>query len=92
MSNVANLEPLPARDWKDVIVDLLPRQGDWTDDAYLFLTDRTNRIIELKDGRLEVHQTPTDRHQLILQALFLAFHLFLDPRGGKVLDRVLDAV
>jgi Uma2 family endonuclease len=76
--------PLPVEDWKDVVIDLLPSQGDWTEEAYLWLTDSTSRLVELNDGNLEVPPVPTDLHQSILQVLFLAFHQFLAPLGGKV--------
>lgn len=68
----------------DLIFDLLPEQGDWSDQAYLWLTDRTNHLIELTDGNIEVLPMPTQRHQAILQFLFLALHAYLQQRGGSV--------
>ncbi|MCC6626148.1 MAG: Uma2 family endonuclease [Chloroflexi bacterium] len=41
-------------------------QGSWTEEQYLRLTDRTNRLIELLDGRLEALPMPTDEHQGLL--------------------------
>jgi Uma2 family endonuclease len=38
----------------------------------------------LSDGFVEVLPMPTDRHQAILGFLFLAFHAFVAPLGGKV--------
>ncbi len=70
--------------YKDLILDLLPDQGAWSDEKYLWLTDHTNRLVEFTDGFLEVLPMPTDRHQAILQFMFLAFHAFVQPRGGKV--------
>ena len=84
MSTVSTLNSMPGEDWKSLVVDLLPPQGAWSEDAYLWLTDQTSRLVELNDGQLEVLPMPTDRHQSILQALFLAFHQFLTLRGGKV--------
>ncbi len=84
MSTVSSVNALPAEDWKDLVAELLPAQGSWSDDAYLWLTDQTPRLVELNDGHLEVLPMPTDRHQSILQVLMLAFHQFLGPRGGKV--------
>lgn len=74
--------PVPANDdWKDLVIDLLPPPGSWSEDAYLWLTDQTSRRVELNDGCLEILPVPTDRHQSILQALFLAFFQHLNPRG-----------
>jgi Uma2 family endonuclease len=76
---------LPAtQDWKDMLEQILPPQGEWSEEQYLILTDHRNRLIEFTDGFLEVLPMPTDRHQTILQFLFLAFHHFIQPRGGKV--------
>jgi Uma2 family endonuclease len=69
---------------KKLLLDLLPDQGEWSDEAYLWLTDHTTRLVEFTDGFIEVLPMPTDRHQSILEFLFLAFHGFLAPRGGKV--------
>jgi Uma2 family endonuclease len=77
-------EASPDEAWKEFVMDVLPSQGDWSDDAYLWLTDNTKRLVELTDGYLEILPMPTDHHQTILQFLFLAFHRFVEPRGGKV--------
>jgi Uma2 family endonuclease len=65
-------------------MELLPDQGAWSEDDYLWLTDHTSRLVEFSDGFLEVLPMPTDRHQAILGFLYLTFHLFMLPRGGKV--------
>jgi Uma2 family endonuclease len=75
--------------WKDLLEDILPAQGHWTEEQYLAITDHTNRLIEFTDGFLEVLPMPTDRHQSILAFLFLAFLEYLKPRGGKVLFSAL---
>ena len=72
------------QDWKDVLEQILPPQGAWSEEEYLVLTDHRNRLVEFTDGCLEVLPMPTDRHQGILGFLYLAFHSFLEPRGGKV--------
>ncbi len=54
------------------LVDLGCLQGLWTEEQYLKLTDACDRLLEFTDGRLEVLLGPTDRHQAILQFLFLA--------------------
>jgi Uma2 family endonuclease len=71
-------------DQKKMLLDLLPDQGQWSDEEYLWLTDHTNRLVELSDGVVEVLPMPTDRHQAILSFMFLAFHAFVAPLGGKV--------
>jgi Uma2 family endonuclease len=87
MSTAFDLPPgLPSsQEWKDLLEEILPHQGEWSEEQYLVLTERTNRLVEFTDGFLEVLPTPTDRHQAILEFLFLAFLSFLKPRGGKVL-------
>ena len=67
------------------IAALLPAQGEWRDEDYLWLTSRTNRLVELSDGRIEVLPVPTDQHQSILLFLYGLLRDFLAPAGGKVL-------
>ena len=67
-----------------VVLSLLPKQGMWNDERYLWLTDYTNQLIELVDGNLEVLPMPTDKHQAILQYLFLQFFAFISKHGGLV--------
>jgi Uma2 family endonuclease len=69
----------------NLILDLYPRQGDWTEEEYLDLTDHANHLIEFTDGYIEVLPMPTDNHQSILAYLFELFLAYLRPRGGKVL-------
>ena len=73
-----------AQDWKDVLEEILPPQGEWSEDEYLVLTDHRSRLVEFTDGFLETLPMPTDKHQAILGFLYLAFLGFIDPRGGKV--------
>ena len=68
----------------DLLAELLPRQGQWDAEGYLWLTDHTNRLVEFTDGHIEVLPMPTDTHQHILKYLFLALHAFVQPRGGDV--------
>src|ERR1051326_7043182 len=53
---------------------LYPVQGSWTEEEYLGLSERTNRLIELSNGFLEFPPMPTVSHQTI--SFFL----------GKLLD------
>ena len=69
----------------NLILDLYPRQGEWSEEEYLDLTDSTNHLIEFTDGYIEVLPMPTDHHQAILAYLFELFLAYLRPRGGKVL-------
>ena len=45
-----------------LLCDILPPQGAWSDEAYLWLTDHSRRPIELTDGRVEELPAPTDTH------------------------------
>ena len=62
--------------------DALPPQGLWSDDEYLWLTDRCGRRVEFTDGRIEELPVPTDAHQAILLFLYRALFAWLRPRGG----------
>jgi len=63
------------------LLDLLPSQGQWSDDAYLWLTESTNKLVEFTDGRLEVLPMPTPKHQLISKFLLYLFEEYLRPNG-----------
>jgi len=69
---------------KKLLLELLPDQGLWTDEKYLWLTDHTSRLVEFTDGYLEVLPMPTDKHQNILGHLYMLFRAFVLPLGGKV--------
>jgi len=76
--------PPVSQEWKDLLEEILQRQGTWSEEEYLVLTDDRNRLIEYTDGFLEVLPMPTDRHQTVLQFLFLAFLHLITPKDGKV--------
>ena len=65
-----------------LLCDVLPRQGFWSDEAYLWLTDHARRRIEFTDGRIEELPAPTFTHQAVLLFLYRLFHDYLQPRGG----------
>ena len=69
-----------------VLGDAMPSQGSWSDEHYLWLTDRTRRLVELTDGRVELLPKPTERHQIILLFLYRLFyaHLRVPPLDGVV--------
>ena len=64
-SQVTSSLPI-AQDWKDTLEEILPHQGEWSEQEYLVLTDHRSRLIEYTDGFLEVLPLPTDKHQAIL--------------------------
>ena len=68
-----------------LLCELLPRQGDWSDEGYLWLTDHGNRRVEFTDGRIEERPMPTDVHQSVLLFLHAMFRAWLRPRGGVVM-------
>jgi Uma2 family endonuclease len=70
--------------YEETLLELLPPQGYWDEEAYLWLTDHTNRLIELNDGVVEVLPMPTKKHQAILKYLFLLFHAIMEQTGGTV--------
>ena len=72
-----------------LLCDLLPPQGAWSDDAYLWLTDSSNRLIEFTDGYVEELPIPTFTHQSVLAFLYDLFRAYLKPRGGVVIFAAL---
>jgi Uma2 family endonuclease len=72
------------REYRKAVLDLLPPQGGWTEEAYLWLTDHSNRLIEFTDGYIEVLPMPTDEHQGILAFLNEGFRGSVLPLGGIV--------
>ena len=72
-----------------LLCDILPRQGCWSDEAYLWLTDRSRRLVEFTDGRIEELPLPTFTHQAVLLFLYRLFHEYLQPRGGVTMVSAL---
>ena len=72
-----------------ILSDTLPRQGRWSDEEYLWLTDRTRRLIEFTDGCIEELPVPTATHQAILAFLYRALYAYLAPLGGTVMFSAL---
>lgn len=71
-----------AQEYRAVVLELLPEQGAVRDEDYLWLTDRTSRLLELTDGAIEVLPMPTHTHQGIVLLLVRALLPYLDARGG----------
>ena len=65
--------------------DAMPPQGCWSDEQYLWLTDRVRRPLEFTDGRVEELPMPTATHQTIVAFLYDLIKAYLKPRGGIVL-------
>ena len=72
-----------------LLCDLLPPQGSWSDDAYLWLTDHGNRLVEFTDGHVEELPMPTSTHQAVLLCLCDFFRAWFGPRGGVVMVAAL---
>ena len=72
-----------------LLCDLLPPQGSWSDEAYLWLTDYTNRLIEFTDGHVQELPMPTSTHQAVLAFLYDLFRAYLKPRSGVVMFAAL---
>lgn len=68
----------------ELVLDVLPSQGGWSDEGYLWLTDQTNRLIEFTDGFIEELPMPTDEHQAILMRLLDRFRAAFEAQGGVV--------
>ena len=68
-----------------LLCDVMPSQGCWSDEQYLWLTDQTRRLIEFTDGHIEELPMPTATQQIILAFLYDLFKPYLKPRGGIVL-------
>lgn len=66
------------------LLSVLPAPGQWSDDDYLWVTRNTRRLVELAAGKLEILKMPTEEHQAIVAAIFLALRAYLAPRGGVV--------
>jgi len=65
------------------IARLYPEQGQWEEGDYLALTETTNKLVELCDGRIEVLSMPTTAHQRIVSFLnqLLLLYLANNPIG-----------
>jgi Uma2 family endonuclease len=64
--------------------ELVPRQGNFTEEQYLALTDHMTRLVEFTDGYLERLPRPTTKHQRILAFLYRLFFQWLGSQSGLV--------
>src|SRR5688572_14001491 len=66
------------------VARLFPRQGQWTEEDYFALPERT-RIIELSDGKLVVPDMATFSHQYAVGELFALLRSHVrEHRSGTV--------
>ena len=63
------------------VAPLLPEQGDWSEEAYLWLVSHTNKLVELSDGYIEVLPMPTPKHQKIVLLLYRILFSFIESRS-----------
>lgn len=70
-----SLSSEPEYAWE--VATLYPEQGYWSEEAYLQLTDGTNKPIEFTDGRLEFLPMPTELHQALVGFLYHALLNFV---------------
>ncbi len=73
-----------AREYRKILLELQPGEGELTEEDYLWLTDHGNRLIEFTDGYIEVLPMPTRKHQAISRFLFLALLAAVQASGGTV--------
>ena len=76
-----------AQEWKDMLEEILPPQGRWSEEEYLLLTDHRNRLIEFTDGFLEPLPMPTDKHQSDSGVPVPGFSRFIDQAGRSAFRR-----
>jgi len=68
------------------VTRLFPPQGSWSVCDYTELTDLTNQLVEFTDGHIEVLETPTQTHQILVRFLLDGLRAFVEPRQlGEVL-------
>jgi Uma2 family endonuclease len=67
------------------IAVLFPTQGQWTEAEYLALQKKSNLLVELSDGYIEVLPVPSPFHQRVVKLLFrLLEDLVLGLGSGEV--------
>ena len=72
------------RDLRKIVLEVLPPQGGWSEEEYLWLTDHTTRLIEFSNGYIEVLPMPTDQHQGIVGFFYTLFLTYLQNTAGVV--------
>jgi len=59
----------------------LPPQGHWSESEYLWIALRTNKLVELSDGTIEVLPMPSPKHQKIVLFLYRILFSFVEARS-----------
>ena len=77
-----------SRDITDLVVDLLPEQGEWSEEAYLWLTDSARRLVEFDDGTIEVLPVPMRDHQLVVRRMLDLFAAHVEPKGLAIFSPI----
>lgn len=69
------------------IAMLFPDQGHWSAEEYLSISERTNRLVELTNGKVEVLDMPGKTHQQIGKAIIKELDRFLEasPMGEALI-------
>ena len=65
------------------MAELLPPNDKCSAEEYLSLSARTNHLVEFAEGSIEVLPIPTDRHQAIVEFLFLLLYDYASRTDGK---------
>ena len=85
MSAVLTIPPQDVNEIERVKDFLFTVYGEdkWTEESYLELSDRVNRLIEYSAGRLIVFPMPTSDHQDIVGRLYIALANWVRDYGGR---------
>src|SRR4051812_33979752 len=71
------------QEYRRVVLELLPDQGDLSEEDYLWLTDHSRRPIEFTDGAIEVLPWPTRTHRCLLKFLLRLFKRLLNRQAAS---------
>lgn len=85
MTTVLTIPPTRAEDVERAKDFLFSVYGEsrWTEEKYLELSERTNRLIELSEGRLTVLAMPTPEHQDIVGNLYVFIRIWARKYKGR---------
>ncbi len=82
MAHISNIttSDQPALAWE--VVPLLPARGEWSEEDYLWLSNRSNHLVEFSDGCVEVLPMPTEEHQRIVLFLYRFLYQWITAFGA----------
>jgi Uma2 family endonuclease len=78
-ATLAMVRERPDVPWE--VATLLPAQGEWGEQEYLWVASHTNKLVELSDGYIEVLPMPSPKHQKILLFLYRLLFSFVEARS-----------